>query len=68
MEIIKNYRQDECRIIVYDDAIRDPEEVEEIVDNGSRMELQALWGREVKKRREKEMAGAEPVCEGGIKT
>lgn len=52
MAVIKEYMNGECRIIVHDDAICPPEKVKEIVDNCSRIVLDDLRAREVRKERD----------------
>lgn len=52
MAVIKEYKQGECKIIVHDDYICAPEEVEKIINNVSRIIWNDLRCREVKKRQE----------------
>lgn len=53
MAVIKDYMQGECHIIVHDDYIRPPQEVERIIDRVSELVIAADMRRHMESKRNK---------------
>lgn len=54
MAVIRDFMQGECHIIVHDDYIRPPEEVEKIIDRVSELVIAADMKRHMESLRNKD--------------